>query len=138
MGKIVSLTNEEKRVRAFLIKKIRNSSNRDYWTYYQELSIECGLNLHMSNIQERNKLSNILFKIFEFEHNAGRPLLTSIVYGKRTFKQGKGFFRKLQELKINGAQNKELEELSIKENRRKYEMAAVKFWKEKKNVEKYA
>lgn len=133
-------------IRRHLIQHIQKAdfnlkSKSKYNTTYSELVSECNLpykNLQR-NPQHRKALGNVLAHLLKEEHDAKRPMLTSIIYGKGLYRPRNGFYKTMQNFKIDGAHKKQLEKLykDIKK-RRKYETDAVIFWKDKQNIKKYS
>ena len=66
---------------------------------YQELSDQCKLNLVMRDSENaRAEIGRILGKISTFEHENGRPLISSLVITKGDNYQGDGFYKLAEEL----------------------------------------
>lgn len=87
------LTPEEKRVREILISV---ASNRSI-IHYTELCRKATLKLDMGIPADRGKIGNILGEISSYEHELGRPLLSSVVVSVNG-EQGDGFFKLAEEL----------------------------------------
>lgn len=84
-------------VRNKLIEVARKRS--DNTISYQELSDSCGLGLVMRDSEfARAEIGRILGEISRFEHEAGRPLLSSLVVSKGISYQGDGFYKLCEEL----------------------------------------
>lgn len=81
-------------IRKFLIKQCISGKP----IHYEEIGNK--LKLDLSNISDRNKLSNILGEISAFEYEKGRPLISSIAIYKQTNDHGLGFYNLCQDLKI--------------------------------------
>ena len=69
---------------------------------YSELNSSCNLHLNFNNIDDRNKISNILGEISEYEVKEGRPMLSVIVVlkGSIPLKPAYGFFTYADELEV--------------------------------------
>lgn len=89
----ISLTPEEKRVRDILIS-VASSCNI---IHYTELCQKAALKLNMSIPADRGKIGRILGNISFYEHESGRPMLSSVVITVNG-KQGDGFFKLAEEL----------------------------------------
>ena len=90
---INELTPEQNRVRDLLIAK----ASKKLVYYYSDLVRDAGLHLDMNIPADRGKIGNILGAISTYEHNQGRPMLSSVVVSK-SFEQGDGFFKLAEEL----------------------------------------
>lgn len=82
----VMLTQEEKRIREILIDVASKRST----IKYTELCHKALLKLDMSIPSHRGKIGTLLGNISTYEHNAGRPLLSSVVVNVN-YEQGDGF-----------------------------------------------
>ena len=66
---------------------------------YQKLSDDCHLGLDMQASQyDRTETGKILGEISRFEHDNGRPLISSIVITKGSGYEGDGFYKLAQDL----------------------------------------
>lgn len=70
---------------------IEIAKNRSFITY-QQLSDQCNLGLDMVDIAQRKILANKLGEISTIESNAGRPLLSVVVFSQINNQPGNGFF----------------------------------------------
>jgi hypothetical protein len=61
---------------------------------YDEVNQTCGLGLDFRDPSHRNKISNILGDVSEFEVRKGRPMLSAVVVlsGSHPISPGQGFF----------------------------------------------
>lgn len=89
----MNLTKEEKTVRNILI----NVASKKQLIYYSDLCKTANLRLDMSIPADRGKIGEILGHISRYEHENGRPLISSVVVS-RSMEQGDGFFKLAQEL----------------------------------------
>lgn len=87
------LTPEEESVYRELIKVASKCGGIDC----SDLCQRAGLKLDMSVPADRGKIGSILGNISFYEHEAGRPLLSSVVVSKNN-KRGDGFFKLAEEL----------------------------------------
>ena len=86
-----------KNVRKYLIEIARQ---KDKFTYYSDVVKNCKLDINLNFLPDHDILSEILSEVSTFEHENGRPLLTSIVIYKDSNKNdhGKGFYKLAQSL----------------------------------------
>lgn len=106
------------KVRKFLIDRVKNNSN--YLITYGELNDECELGFEPTRY---TRLHKMLADVSRYEHENGRPLITSIVIRKTDKKVGDGFYSLAKELgKFKHEDNKE-----AFLNRERDEL--VKYWK---------
>lgn len=84
----MNLTKEEKTVRNILI----NVASKKQLIYYSDLCKTANLRLDMSIPADRGKIGEILGHISRYEHENGRPLISSVVVS-RSMEQGDGFFK---------------------------------------------
>jgi len=89
----MNLTKEEKTVRNILI----NVASKKQLIYYSDLCKTANLRLDMSIPADRGKIGEILGHISRYEHENGRPLISSVVVS-RSMEQGDGFFKLAEEL----------------------------------------
>lgn len=90
-----SFINNE--VRNYLIELSRKRPLRT--VTYQQLSDKCALGLNMrENPSDRNELGGILGNISAYEHENGRPLLSSLVVRANDNYEGDGFYKLAEEL----------------------------------------
>ncbi len=59
------------------------------------------VDLNMENPDDRNKMATLLGEISTYEHNDGRPMLSSIVVLAESRVPGEGFFKLARELGIH-------------------------------------
>ena len=87
----------EKQVREYLIKVARQ---KDKFVYYSDVVKDCNLNINLSIPSDHDVLSDILSEVSTYEHDNGRPLLTSLVIYKDSSKNdhGEGFYKLAQSL----------------------------------------
>lgn len=79
--------------------KLIETARRKTTITYQQLSDSCKLGLIMSESEfARAEIGRILGEISRFEHEAGRPLLSSLVISKGDNYQGDGFYKLCEEL----------------------------------------
>lgn len=71
----MNLTKEEKTVRNILI----NVASKKQLIYYSDLCKTANLRLDMSIPADRGKIGEILGHISRYEHENGRPLISSVV-----------------------------------------------------------
>jgi len=83
-------------VRKALIKRARRRTEQ--LITYQQLSDECSLGLNMAEQFDRNAIAEILDEISTFEHEHGRPLLSSLVVRANDGHEGKGFYKLAERL----------------------------------------
>ena len=82
----MNLTKEEKTVRNILI----NVASKKQLIYYSDLCKTANLRLDMSIPADRGKIGEILGHISRYEHENGRPLISSVVVS-RSMEQGDAF-----------------------------------------------
>ena len=80
-------------MRNSLIKLAKNKEHKRY----QEFSDEFMLGYDMQDIQDRQKIGNILGQISESEHSKGRPLLSVFIQHEDGL-PGPGFFSMAEQL----------------------------------------
>lgn len=87
----------EKQVREYLIKVARQKDN---FVYYSDVVKNCNLNINLSVPSDHDVLNDILSEVSTYEHENGRPLLTSLVIYKDSSKNdhGEGFYKLAQSL----------------------------------------
>ena len=84
-------------VRTYLIGRARRRTNQAI--NYQALSDECHLGINMQHGQHiRNQMASILGDISRYEHENGRPLLSSLVLRLHDNYEGDGFFKLAESL----------------------------------------
>lgn len=84
-----------KTVRKYLIECARKKRT----CFYQQLSDDCKLGLVMHESEyARAEIGRILGDISRYEHEQGRPLLSSLVISKGDSYQGDGFYKMAEEL----------------------------------------
>lgn len=86
-------------VRNFLIRQAK----RNRHTTYSEINRICNLGLNFSSELDRGRIGSVLGKIVTAEHEAGRPLLSSIVVYESAANGlglGEGFYRIAEDLGI--------------------------------------
>lgn len=108
----IRLTNEEKRIRRFLIKRAKGLANYTYSQLCEELILP----YDMSDQNERKLLGNLLGNISEYEVSMGRPMLSSIVVDKNLRMPGKGFFTLAENLGLLNRTNSK-QNFAINENK---------------------
>jgi len=85
-------------------KKYKAPTGKKGIIYYEDLVIECGLSLNLGNIDDRNKLSNILGEVskHELDSNPQRPPISVLVVLKNSkeIMPSYGFFSYMDELHI--------------------------------------
>lgn len=91
---MTNLTEEDKRVRQILIGV---ASKRNGKISCSKLVSEAKLPLDMSSPYDREQLGRILGRIVEYEHEHGRPMLSSVVISDENVR-GDGFYRIAEEL----------------------------------------
>lgn len=123
-------------VRRALINQIRQTSDR-YSISYQVLSDTCNLKYQMRYPPDRKNFGRILGFLLREEHNAKRPLLTSIIYLAGQYIQGQGFFKLLHAENIRNARRHKLEKLKAIKFRRSLEKEAVVFWRDDSNYKRF-
>lgn len=87
---MIELTQEQERVRQILIS-IAQKGDRP--VTYSELLKIANIDLDMSNPYHRNLLGKVLGAISTYEHENGRPMLSSVVVSKDTFMPSNGFYK---------------------------------------------
>lgn len=129
---------EVKRVKKYLVEYL-NENFEKYYTTYSELVIECELPyLPLKNPKNRKELGKVLAYLLEEELRCGRPLITSVIYGKNLYRPRDGFYNTLIRINYKGSANKEARDLyKEKKERRKIETEAVEYWRNSKNLKKY-
>jgi hypothetical protein len=85
-----------RKVRKYLIEIARDRSNPI--VTYQVLADECNLDLDMSMPHHRTEIGGILGDISIYEHEHGRPLLSSIVVRSGDNYEGDGFYKLAEHL----------------------------------------
>lgn len=87
----------DKGVRKYLIEIARQ---KDKFIYYSDVVKDCNLQINLSIPSDHDILSNILSEVSTYEHENGRPLLTSLVIYKDSSKNdhGEGFYKLAQSL----------------------------------------
>lgn len=91
---MAELTHEQERVRQILI----THASRGKYVVYTELVKEANLDLNMSNPYHRTLLGHILGAISVYEHENGRPMLSSVVVSKDSLMPSDGFYKLAEEL----------------------------------------
>ena len=89
----MNLTKEEETVRNILI----NVASKKQLIYYSDLCKTANLRLDMSIPADRGKIGEVLGHISRYEHENGRPLISSVVVSRR-MEQGDRFFKLAEEL----------------------------------------
>lgn len=113
---MVTLTDEEKRVRDILI----DTASKEQSITYGDLIRKAKLPLDMGNPHHRTLFGRILGSISTYEHEAGRPLLSSITISKE-YTHSKGFFNLAKELGYNAGNKEQWEEFAIQEMKKAHE-----------------
>jgi hypothetical protein len=114
-------------VRTYLIELARKRTNQT--VTYQKLSDDCNLGLHMhENPYDRVVIGNLLGEISEYEHNHGRPLLSSLVIRLNDGEEGEGFYKLAERLGYGKVKK-------LKDNLFEHEQIAecIEFWTNSKN-----
>lgn len=129
---------EVKRVKKYLVDYL-NKNLEKYYTTYSELVCECALPYFpLNNPQNRIELGKVLAYLLEEELKYGRPLITSVIYGKKLYRPRDGFYNTLIRINYKGTANKKARDLyKEKKERRKIETEAVEYWRNPKNIKKY-
>lgn len=118
------------KVRTHLIEIARNGKT----ITYQELSDQCKLGLIMRDSEfARAEIGRILGEISVFEHNNGRPLISSLVISKGDSYQGDGFYKLCEELGYGSWRKLKLD-ISFEIGQMN---ACFDFWKDNVNYSKY-
>lgn len=118
------------KVRTHLVEIARNGKT----ITYQELSDQCKLGLIMRESEyARAEIGRILGEISVFEHNNGRPLISSLVISKGDNYQGDGFYKLSEELGF-GNWKKLKADISFEIGQMN---ACYDFWKDNTNYSKY-
>ncbi|MCC2547828.1 hypothetical protein LJY25_15365 [Hymenobacter sp. BT175] len=119
------------RVRSHLIRFARNQVGTiSYLNLVQEA--ELGLNLEISH--EKSRLNEILAEISETEHQAGRPILSSLVKVEGSKGQGDAFYKLCERLGFGEWRVLKQDPEFLKGLRRDCRA----FWQEPANHEQYA
>jgi len=127
------LTQEEIKVRGYLIDFVRSHSKDNPYTFYQRLCDKCSLNLNMyNNPADRGRIGIILGNISIFEYKNNRPLISSVVVSQN-YEQGDGFYKLCEELGFGNWKK-------IKEDRADFEMTreCYDFWHKEENFIKFS
>jgi hypothetical protein len=132
--------NEAIIIRKYLINLIRLNKEK-YYTTYQELVDNCNL-LEFAELNRyptrRKELGVILAYLLIDDSLNNRPILTSLVYGKKLYRPRDGFYKTLCNNDVTGSEGKTPLQISKDiELRRKFEHSAVEFWRNEENFIKY-
>lgn len=118
------------RVRTYLVEIARSGKT----ITYQELSDQCKLGLIMRESEyARAEIGRILGEISVYEHENGRPLISSLVISKGDNYQGDGFYKLSEELGF-GDWKKLKADISFEIGQMN---ACYDFWKDNANYSKY-
>ncbi|MFK7107715.1 hypothetical protein [Flavobacterium oreochromis] len=119
-----------KEVRKYLIELSRKKPFQT--VSYQKLCNDCLLGLDMSNIGDRQKISDILEDISVFEFKNNRYLLSSLVIKVNSDIEGDGFFKLLERFGY-GKKAKLKEDLQHIEEMNK----CIDYWSDDKNYNEF-
>jgi hypothetical protein len=119
-------------VRKYLIEVARQ---KDKFVYYGDVVKECKLNINLSIPSDHDVLSNILSEVSTYEHDNGRPLLTSLVIYKDSSKNdhGEGFYKLAQSLGLGDKKKLRNELFGFSEATKCRE-----FWQDENNYSQFA
>lgn len=118
------------KVRTHLVEIARNGKT----ITYQELSDKCKLGLIMRESEyAKAEISRILGQISVFEHNNGRPVISSLVISNGDNYQGDGFYKLSEELGF-GNWKKLKADISFEIGQMN---ASFDLWKDNVNYSKY-
>lgn len=119
------------RIRTYLIRYSRvQTGTVSYLTLVQEA--ELGLNLEISH--EKSRLNEMLAEISMTEHEAGRPLLSSLVKVQGSKGQGDNFYKLCEKMGMGEWRTLKQDEVFLKDLIRDCRA----FWDEETNFQKYA
>ncbi len=127
----IQLSKEEKKVRAFLIKFAHTAKYNSPYIFYNKLCSQCNLGLDMQNDpSHRIIIGDILENISYYEHQNGRPILSSLVV-TTSYEQGDGFYQLCEQLGMGEAGK-------LKRDRADFAMTkeCIEYWNKEKNYKK--
>lgn len=119
-------------VRKYLIEVARQ---KDKFVYYSDVVKVCNLSINLSIPSDHDILSNILSEVSIYEHENGRPLLTSLIIYKDSSKNdhGEGFYKLAQSLGLGDKKKLRNDLFGFSEATNCRE-----FWKDKNNYLQFA
>lgn len=121
---MAELTQEQERVRQILIDVATQKTT----ITYTDLLRKAGIDWDMSNPYYRSELGHLLGAISAFEHQNGRPLLSSVAVIKGSNLPSEGFYKLAGELGIGDWRKLKSEFWGVKEMQRTFD-----FWSKNKS-----
>jgi len=101
---------------------------------YSTLNEQCELGYDFSLDYHRKMIGEDLGELSEYEHKAGRPLLSALVVHKGSNYEGDGFYRLCENLGFGDAE-------SLKRNRKTFDaerkQECYDFWSDEENYKKF-
>ncbi|MBQ8969239.1 MAG: hypothetical protein IJ064_05865 [Bacteroidaceae bacterium] len=116
---MTQLTDEDKRVRNILI----DVAAKEETITASDLVVKANVPLNMTSPNDRKLLGRILGRIVEYEHESGRPMLSSVIVSKSKVR-GDGFFKIAEQLGYGDWQTLKNDGFATKQMNEAY-----KFWK---------
>ena len=81
-----------------IYKKLCEVAATEAIVNYHQIAPLAGLDMSLAD--DRNRMSDILDEISQFEHDQNRPLLSAVVVQVETGRPGKGFYKLAAKLKL--------------------------------------